>query len=295
MIAALLAFLLTGCSQSGVQGAGSDEKVTLALDVQKGQTFKLAMKMDQEVKTTIMGMNNDAHQIMDFYVQYDVIGPKEEGTEMKVTYNRVRYKMESAIMGTMIDFDSDDPEGGGGNPLMASMGDAFKEMVGKSFNIVMSKQGQITDVSGTEVLFEGVGDGVPNTMQGENLEKTIQGMMAIFPETQVGVGDTWGAKNDIAGDFPMTMTTTYKVEGIDATTVYLNVDGEIEADEISMDEGGEGSIEIEGSQGGIMEVDRMTGMILKAELTQDIKGEVEAGPMKTPIEVESTIIIEPYE
>lgn len=294
IFAVMLAVLVAGCSQSGVQGSGSDEKVTLALDVQKGQTFKLAMIMDQDIKTKVMGMNNDAHQEMAFYVQYDVVGPKGEGTEMKVTYNRVKYKMESAIMGTLIDYDSDSGEPAGGNPMTAGMAESMGGLIGKSFGIVMSKQGEVVEVTGAEEIYGSVGQDVPPQYQGENLEKTLQGMMAIFPETQIGVGDTWGAESDLSGEFPLKMTTTYKVEGIDATTVYLDVKGEISAEKSEMMEG-EGSIEMDGTQGGIMEVDRMTGMVLKAEFTQDITGEVEAGPVQAPMEINSTITIEPYE
>ncbi len=294
IFAVLLAFLVTGCSQSGVAGSGSDEKVTMSLDVKSGQTFKLLMSTEQDIKTKVMGMNNDAHQEMAFYVQYDVIGPKDDGTEMKVTYNRIKYKMESAIMGTLVDYDSEKGEPAKGNPMTKAMADGMAGMIGKSFNIVMSKQGEVLSVSGADELYEGLGQDVPPQYQGENLEKTIQGMMTIFPKAQVGVGDTWGAESDLSGEFPLKMTTTYKVEGIDATTVYLNVDGEISAEKSEMGEG-KGSIEMEGTQGGIMEVDRMTGMVLKAELNQDITGEVEAGPMKAPMEISSKITIDSYE
>ncbi len=290
----MLTFLVTGCSQSGITGTGSSEKVTLALDVQAGQTFKLVMSTEQDIKTKIMGMSNDAHQEMDFYVQYDVIGPKDEGTEMKVTFNRIKYKIESPIIGTLVDYDSESGEPAEGNPMATAMADGMAGMIGRSFNIVMSKQGEILNVTGTEELYGSVGNDIPPQYQGDNLGKTIQGMMTIFPEVQVGVGDTWGVESDLSGEFPLKMATTYKVEGIDATTVYLNIDSDISVKK-SRAESEQDSIKMEGTQGGIMEVDRLTGMVLKADLDQDITGEIEAGRMKAPIEISSRVTIDSYE
>ena len=295
MLALLVVALISGCSQSGSQGGGSDEKVTLTLQPKEGASYNLVQRMDQDISTSVMGMSQKLHQEMNFYFRYDVLAPVEAGSQLKITYERITFKNESGMMGVMVDYDSDNPEESGGNPMMAgAMTEAFAGLVDKSVTVIMDKQGKVVDVQGIEELYSGLGGDVPPTMNADNMKKTMQGMMAIFPDVQVGEGDTWGAETDLTGEFPLLLTTTYKVENIDSKTVYLNVDGEIKTTEGAAAPGGEGSIEMNGTQGGIMEVDRETGMVLKAELTQDISGEVEAGPMKAPMEIESKITIEPY-
>ena len=295
MLALLLAIIFTGCSQQGSQAAGSDEKVTLKLNPEAGQTFKLVQKMDQEISTKIMGMSQDIHQVMEFFLQYDVVSPNEETIEMKITYDRIKMKTESGMLGVLTDYDSDDPDGGGINPLSTAMVKGFNDIIGKSLVAVMDRRGKIQEIRGLEEFYESVDGDLPPSMNAEGLEKTMQGMIAIFPDAQVGIGDTWGSQNDLSGEFPLVMTTTYKVENIDAKTVYLNVEGKIETTEDAVDPESGGKISMEGTQEGITEVDRATGMVLKADYTMEIKGEVEAGPVKAPMEIESTITIEPYE
>ena len=295
MLALLLVILFTGCSQQGSQAAGSDEKVTLQLNPEAGQTFKLVQKMDQDISTKIMGMSQDMKQEMEFFLKYDVVAPSEESVEMKITYARIKYKIESAMFGVMTDYDSDDPDGGGGNPMSKVMTESFSGLIGKSITAVMDRKGKITEIKGLDDLYDDIDGELPPNLNAEGLEKTMQGMIAIFPDVQVGVGDTWGSQNDLSGQFPLIMTTTYKVENIDANTVYLNVEGEIETTDDAVDPDSGGKITMEGSQEGIMEVDRATGMVLKADYTQEITGEVEAGPVKAPMEIESRITIDSYE
>ena len=295
MLALLLVILFTGCSQQGSQAAGSDEKVTLQLNPEAGQTFKLVQKMDQDISTKIMGMSQDMKQEMEFFLKYDVVAPSEESVEMKITYDRIKYKIESAMFGVMTDYDSDDPDGGGGNPMSKVMTESFSGLIGKSITAVMDRKGKITEIKGLDDLYDDIDGELPPNLNAEGLEKTMQGMIAIFPDVQVGVGDTWGSQNDLSGQFPLIMTTTYKVENIDANTVYLNVEGEIETTDDAVDPDSGGKITMEGSQEGIMEVDRATGMVLKADYTQEITGEVEAGPVKAPMEIESRITIDSYE
>lgn len=296
ILVVLLAFVISSCSQSG--GGSSTDKVTLELKLEKGQEFKMVSETDQDISMKVMGFKNDMHQAMSFYTKFDVLGEKGEGYEMKVTYDRIKYKIESGMMGSLIDYDSEGDGESSDNPMMAAMDDGFDVMVGKSFNIVMSRQGKVESVSGLDELMSAMqeksGGAEAQTMSADDLEKMMQNMIAIFPKTQVGVGDTWGSKTKLGGQYPMEMETDYKVEEIDANKVYLNVEAEITMDSEMELPDGVGSMNMGGEMEGSMEVDRKSGMVLSSNMTMDMKGNVKAGPIDTPIEIESTITIKPY-
>jgi len=292
----LLAFVVSSCSQSG--GGSSGDKVTLELNLEKGQEYKMVSDTDQDISMKVMGMSNDMKQSMSFFTKFDVLGEKGDGYEMKITYDRIKYKIESAMMGELIDYDSEGTSEGGGNPMMATMNDGFDALIGQSFNMVMSRQGKVESVSGLDELMNSMADKVggaeAQTMSSDDMSKMMQNMMAIFPKTQVGVGDTWGSKTKLGGQYPMEMETDYKVEEIDAKKVYLNVEAEMVMDSEMELPDGIGSMDMEGEMDGSMEVDRKTGMVVSSTLTMEMKGNVKAGPMDTPISIESTTKISPY-
>ena len=110
----------------------------------------------------------------------------------------------------------------------------------------------------------------------------------------LGEGDTWGAQTELSGEYPLEMEMTYEVEKVEADKVFLNVDGKISSVDGGEVAGGMGSLEMEGTQGGTLEIDRKTGMVQRADFTQDVSGEVTTMGMSSPIKIDSKIIVEPY-
>lgn len=290
-----LLWLATGCN-SGASSSGSGEKIKLELKLEKGQTFNRVQKMEQEVSMTMMGMANDVQQDMDFYFKQEVMSVNEAGVaEIKVTYERVVYNIYMSMLGTSMEYDSDKDKEASGNP----MAEALKPLIGSTITMMLDKNGQVVDVRGMEELLASMGGetgsgDISTAFSPENIKKTMQGMTAIFPEVLVGEGDTWGSETDLSGDYPLALATTYKVEKIESGKIILDVDGSIKSKEGGTIPGGMGSFEMDGNQGGTMELDRATGMVERADLTQDVSGEINAMGMKSPISIESKITIEPY-
>lgn len=291
-----LLWLATGCNQTS-GGTGSGEKVRLELNLEKGQTFNRVNKMEQEISMKMMGMANDMEQNMDFYIKQEVVNVEASGiAEIKVTYDRISYNIYMSMLGTSMEYDSDKDDSTEDNPMAAAMG----PLVGSSFTMMMDKTGKVVDIKGMEEIMDKMGESVgaagdmSSTFDADNMKKTMQNMMAIYPDVLVGEGDTWGAQTELSGEYPLEMEMTYEVQKIESGKVFLNVDGKISSVEGGEVAGGMGSFEMEGTQGGTLEIDRATGMVERADFTQDVSGEVKTMGMSSPIEIDSKIVIEPY-
>lgn len=301
LVSALLLLLVfaVSCNKdgSGSAAAGaSGDKVSLEMKFKEGDVFKLVNRADQEISMKVMGMSNDIGQGFDFYFNQKVAKVYEDGSaDIDVTYDRIVYRMEMAMLGQTMEYDSEKDAADGGNPLAGAM----SPIVGKTFTMKMDKRGKVLDVSGIEEILaelQGAGDaGSMEAFEPENIKKTMQGITAIYPEVLIGEGDTWGAETELSGDYPLDLQTTYKVEKIESDKIFLNVDGSIDSDGEKDLPNGAGSMSMSGTQGGSMEIDRNTGMMIRADLTQDISGEVTAMGQSSPMTITSKIIVEPYD
>lgn len=289
LLMAVASMTLFSCSPK-TQGSG--EKVSLEMHLEKGQVFKRVSRMDQEIKTKMMGISNNMHQGMEFYINQEVVDVNGEGVaNVRVVYDRIVYSVEAPIVGE-VSYDS--KEGSSpDNPFAMVM----EPLIGNGFNIHLDKRGKVLDVIGMDEVFSQLGkqggSDLSKTFDADNLKSTMQNMVAVYPEVLVGVGDTWGAEMEVSSELPMKLQMTYEVKEIEEKQVFLNVDGEISAKESEIAEG-MGSVEMEGTQSGTLVVERSTGMVKEADFSQDISGSVKTMGMTTPMEIRSKIIVEEY-
>lgn len=296
---ALVAMFMQACQTTS---SGSGEKIRLEMKPKVGESYNLAIKTKQEIKQKVMGMAQNTTQNIDIYFKQTVKDVSADGiATIEATYDRVVYEMNNAMLGT-IAFDSKN-ESGEDNPLTA----AFKGMVGAKLTMKMDKQGKVQGLTGFEAMMENMlkevgdigGDAVEklkSSYDEESLVSTMQQMMPIYPDVLIGAGDTWGSAGKLPGEYPLVMETTYKVDNIEDKKCVLTLDGEIKSDGDGKIEQGGMSMELtmDGTQTGTMEISRESGMLERAKMEQDIHGEISMMGMNIPMDIISTITIEPY-
>ena len=265
LVLAMCLFVVSACSNQG--GSGSSDKVQLKLNMEPGQVFKSRVSTDQDIVTSAMGMDVTVKQSMEFFTKMEVESVAEGG-EPDAT-----------------------------NPMAMGMA----PMVNKSFTMILSERGEVVDIQGFDKLLEAVEESMGVDMSGqpgldaESMKKTMQSSMVMFPEVLVGEGDSWGAESETAGQYALSMQTTYEVEKVEADKIYLNVDGTLESAEGAEIPGGMGEMEMEGTQGGTLVLDRKSGMPTSGELIQDVEGEVSAMGMSMPMTINSKITMGTYD
>jgi len=101
------------------------------------------------------------------------------------------------------------------NSPMGGSGGTIQDIKGKTFNIVISPEGKMVDISGASALvytLEGSGE--------SNMSQTFSDFFPVLPSKAVATGDTWNSTDSLTTKSPsMTMTTIdnsiHKLEGFE--------------------------------------------------------------------------------
>jgi Family of unknown function (DUF6263) len=277
-ILALIAVGLFACNNAS---SGDDSKVLLRLNPEQGEAYNFEMNTDMNIE--MMGMSSTAKMLMDYTMTANEVN--DEGSKIDVKYNRVLFTQD-APMGGSGSYDSDEPDSATG-----MLGKMMKEMLGKLMEatIIMdfNTLGELNEVSGLDSLFS---DG-NSKESGQGIAKQFQSAMAVFPENKVSVGDEWTSEIVTSvSQFPMKLSSGYKVKSISTDEVVLDVSGDI-----SKDDSGENqemaAMDIKGNFKGEMTLNRKTGLVKTSNMDQDIEVNISQGGMEMALAVTNKITI----
>lgn len=291
--------------------AHGQEKTKLRLNLKAGQSYTIAMTMDQKITQTVAGnAQNIAQTIgMTFTLKPSKLDP--DGTiHGTYTYDAVRVKMNAP--GMVVDYDSATAVDGAvpNNP----MAQTFAALVGQSLEVVMTPDGRVTDLKGADRLMEAVVNSVqlpPGARAGleqqiksqfgdEALKRQFEQMTAIYPEKPVGVGDAWTVEQRMNMGFPMVLKTAYTLKSLSGGKATADVEGTIETGAAAAADGeaaegdaapapGQPATELSGTQAGTLVIDQATGWLTSGTMKQDIKGKVTVNAGGQKIEIPMTI------
>lgn len=164
-------------------------------------------------------------------------------------------------------------------------------IIDKPFKVIMDKQGEVIDVQGVEDLWENAVnqfDEVPE-MQKEQIKsqlmnaygnKALKGnmemMTRIFPDHAVTIGDEWAVRTNLEGAMHASVDSKYQLAEINSDHVLINGNSVIEtADEEKYVEMGgmELRYDVKGSMTSEIKVDKASGWIIEAKISQKMKGD----------------------
>ncbi|HHG83922.1 MAG TPA: hypothetical protein ENJ82_04170 [Bacteroidetes bacterium] len=302
LTALLLPLAITSCTQ-----AGSGEKIHIGLNPKAGDSSKLHYSTKQTVSQKMMGMSIDIEQVTELFIHQEVVEKDADGlSKIRVTYERVIFSQDNAMVGkTAYDSKTVKP-----NEQIPPSAVGYATMIGNSFSMYINEKGEVQKVEGVRDLFanmlaqmdsaEGtavMADQIKAAFGPEAMKRNMQQLVAIFPDAEIGIGDTWQDKIDMAGEFGLKMENTYELESIKEDAFVLQLKSVIStAKDAKLDMGGGMDIEydLKGSQEGTMEMNRASGMLIRSSVVQKIDGIVKAGGMDVPMSMESINTVEPY-
>ncbi len=272
----------------------SDKAVDLKFALPQGETIRYTAEMKQNIDQTVMGNAMSVKQNMLFGMLYKVMNVAGDNRTVDVSYDRI--KMETNAAGQDLKYDSKDTAGN--NPMLAIMGG----MVGKSFQMTVSKTGEIQKVQGfSELLNSVAGDpSSPNAaatrqqlsqmFSDESVKQMLSQNTNIYPDKPVKPGDTWKkTMTSTMGPISLQIDNTYKLESATDKTAKVSVDAVITGKSAS----GAGAIQgmtinMKGKQTGKLDIEIATGMMEKMDINQDIDGNMEMQGMKVPMKIKTT-------
>lgn len=262
--------------------SSSKKAIELTLQPTNNQSFTYASTNTTETSISIMGMDQKVLVEQSTKQQYDVKKVNSDGT-FDLTITTKSMKMEQVNPMMNMRFDSDNPE----NNEPKDMVDGLNNMIGKKFDVVVDKQGNVKSVNVEGNLFDGVFDNIPGGEQmaaqfesqfGENAIKgALSQTIGFFPDKPVKVGDTWVKNTTAEMGMKLDLQTTYTLKERKNGTVIIEFvsDAKTDPKEAPLEMMGMTmSYDIKGTTKGTITVDEKTGWAIKNTGEQNMKGKM---------------------
>ena len=190
-----------------------------------------------------------------------------------------------------------------GSSTDASIGNAFKSIIGLPIDIQLTKQGKVTSVKGLDKLtgnLNAINNEQFKQMLGQQFsEKTIQMLIeqssAYFPGKPVAVGDSWEVVTNISNqDIDIISKMNLNLKQVTNNIATLEITGTLATPEggvVTNVQGMDAKVSVDGKQTGNIQLDLKTGWIVRSEITQNFKQNMEimGQPMQQDIASKTTI------
>lgn len=252
---------------------GSGDTYTIKMRLNKGDTFNHAMQINMLVNTSGMEMNMK----MNTENAFEVMNSAEE-KDIKITYRKMYMSMD---MGQMKDMNMQD----------SIINKASSNMVGKSVMIRLSKNNEITDVTGFDVLMNqwqdsASGEMMKNMFSKDQLNSMFGMMFNMYPKKPVKVGESWTGETKVKmANMDMKVDTKYKLLSVKNNLAEIDINGIISATGVIMKQTPGMKMDMSGSQKGTITIRMDNGYLHTGSYKMDMKAEMEMMGQKIPITI----------
>jgi hypothetical protein len=251
----------------------AQKKVTLRYNLTQGDKYYYEMKMDQDIVFQNSGQSMALDQVIEFFMTTTVSKVTDSITLMSEID---RVVMNQKIFGMEMKYDSDVPAAEQ-NPMAAQIAEVMGALINKSYSMVMDNLGNVGKVDVSQIT--------NNEDLANNLASGAS--FAIYPENPVAVGDFWEKDIEPIRTSDMKFHAKYTVLKLSGSEAVLQLDGTITANE--MDDA-EANMNLNGQQKGEITIDLKTGWLIKSEVQQNIKLDIEENGTKFPATIDGLII-----
>jgi len=125
------------------------------------------------------------------------------------------------------------------------------------------------------------------------IQKNLDQMFKIFPDSAIYVGDKWKISNKQTGDFNSTIKSTFHLDDINGEMAFVKAESDVEVDHTPITMMGYNVVpDLKGTQKAKYEIEAKTGMLLNSEIESEIKGSLQMGTSEIPIKIKITIKME---
>ncbi|RYU90167.1 hypothetical protein EWM62_11555 [Mucilaginibacter terrigena] len=267
--------------------SGYAQKAKLELKLQKDSTYYLTVNVKMDIDQLIQGTHQIVKTTITGKMAHKVVAVQDTIYDMDVVYKSIAMNME--IGGKAMSFDS---ESGDTTNIFTKV---MKNLIGKSFTIVMSKRGQVIAVKNTERIFENLFKGFPQMDEQKKAQlltqfqqsfgaKTIKGNLqesfVIFPKTAIAVKGTWTNQTNLeAAAISAKTKTIFTLDNITNNSYEISGNAIISPDKAPAYKKANNFfmrlLNVVGTNTTKIKVDKQTGWITQSIITKHIKGDVE--------------------
>jgi hypothetical protein len=173
---------------------------------------------------------------------------------------------------------------------------------------VVSPTGQVRSVSGFKDMYDryvsqsatanpfelnAVKERWNHTVGDELVNKNMEQLFRIFPDSAVHIGDKWQqAPSSQKGELGLKPTNTFTLTDIHDHTAFIESQGTITSDSTATQFMGYSvTTDLKGKQTGEYQVDTKTGMLLSATINVNVEGTLQAMGREIPLTIENEVKI----
>ncbi|RYG54428.1 MAG: hypothetical protein EOO01_01595 [Chitinophagaceae bacterium] len=296
-----LMVVLASCQQTGSNVPAEKESYKIGLHPVVGSNYQYEIKNETSFVVEVDDKEIDNLSKTDVSIRYGISKDSAGDFLFAMNYDKIRLYTKKGDLET--DLDAANAPGSINQ---------IEKMLGllKTATITsrVTPSGKVVGVTGYEGLgakmFDGLheGDSQMKTallqqwdkLAGETIvQKNMDQFFSIFPDSIVKVGSTWEQSNVQAGELPMTINTTYKLKSVDKDVAVIAAEGKVTNKANASNLMGYSNVKVtlDGTQRGSFEINVSTGMLLKASIKSDIKGELNMMGKEIPVTIKNVIDI----
>ncbi|MGB0838177.1 MAG: DUF6263 family protein [Flavobacteriaceae bacterium] len=283
------------------------QKTSLELKLKPQEVYYQNSISTSAVTQTIQGQEIEMNLEAASITELKVVEANADSYLMDVKY--VGMSMEMSSMAGSMSYDGLQPKDGDPASQMLA------NMIGKTFQVVIDKQGKVLETKNIQVIWEGMEE--RNTgLIGPNLDALIDQMKVqysennfaanlelttnIYPKQEVAVGESWTVEGNIVNNIVLNLKTTYTLESVNGDKGMIKASAVIStpADAgTAKSQGIEMEFKLDGTMESLIEVNLTTGWATASKMEQKMKGSAKTVanstmPMSMTIPMEVTSIIE---
>jgi hypothetical protein len=287
----------------------AQEKADLHLRFAKGDVHHLHVTMEQTIEQTVRDVAHETKQTIVVDYSLTVEDVNEQGIAgISLRYDAVALHAPKTAGGP-VEYDSASPPGQ--VPQAAS---ALAALVGQGFSFSITSAGKVTQVTGAQKMLEtvlshlSIPEGAARMaaekvlrqqLDDADLRQNLQNLFGPFPDHPVAIGDSWTRMTEMNIGFPMTVQSTYALQGREDGIAIVEVTGSIAtAPDPSMALNTlKMNYSLKGEQSGTIRIDEATGWLKAAEVSQHLNGSATVrGPnidaQTVPVTIDSKMKVE---
>ena len=260
-------------------------KVSLKLKLKKGDKYKVATMMKQNITQTFNGQEMKMFQSNGSKYTFDVIDVDDKGNFV-INCKYLAVSMSSKNNFANVSYDSEKDK------VVPAQAKGMAAMLNESFTMKMTPAGKVVEVKGIDKIaakmIKTMGlEGNPmaqaqiKSMMSNEKIKSMMSQFSFYPDKAVGVNDKWKSTQSVNPGFKMDMDNTYTLTSIKGDDASVKTDTIITVKNGKMANGA--VINLKGTQTGVTKLSTGNGMMKSAAVKQNIKGTISMRGLNIPM------------
>ena len=264
-------------------------QMKLSFNPAMGTKYEYNMQTVQNIKQNVMGQDIPMETEMSSTYLMEIKNKTPQEIHVQFTYLDFTFLVSSSMMNLKYDSKNPTENTSEMDKILEKM---FSTLISKPFTIVFTPDGSVKSLTGMETIVKNMlnavsADGQVATQMGaqlsqqfndESMKSMFGQLFNFYPDNAVKIGDSWDVKNSILmNNMNLDTNTKNTLKGINTNNATIEVAGDID---MNM-EGGK----LSGKQTGTMILDTTTGMPATSDMSQNMKGSINAQGMDIQMEM----------